>query len=92
MLKLLSTRISALLFGMLVVRTKSDHCGDIISRIHRYYYIFIQPVLWVPKSHMGCYAKVSDSEFDISFVLKRIHYFGFCHLFVPIVKLDSFIY
>lgn len=35
MLRQWSTRISPLLFGMLVARTKSDRCGDTTSQIHR---------------------------------------------------------
>lgn len=31
-----STRISPLLFGMLVARTKSDRCGDTTSQTHRW--------------------------------------------------------
>ena len=35
MLRQWSTRISPLLFGMLVVRIKSDLCGDTTSQTHR---------------------------------------------------------
>jgi len=36
MLRQWSTRISRLLFGMLVARTKFDHCGDTTSQTHRW--------------------------------------------------------
>ena len=35
MWKLLNTRISVLQFGTLVVKTRSDLCGDITSRIRK---------------------------------------------------------
>lgn len=35
MLKLWSTRTSALQYGTWVVRIKFDHCGDITSRTHK---------------------------------------------------------
>jgi len=61
MLKQLNTKIFRLPSGMLVDRTKSDHCGDIIIKIRRGWSLSLIPRIEnVSKSHMTSFTKWWD--------------------------------